>query len=245
VTKTASPEPVAAGGTLTYTITVKNHGPATATGNVMTDDLPAGVSLVSATATQGTCTGEDPVVCQLGNMIDEQEIVVTIVVTVGAADGSITNAAEVESQTGDANQTNNSASVTSTVTSGGGGGDPTEEERRVTINVGHTTVPAKLLKPKRRHRRLVLHGAVIAPNVEECSSRVPVEVHRKKTKGRRAGSWITKAEGMTRVNGTYRFVLAHRRGRYRTFAPEVVLQDGDLICEAAVSKVVRHRHQRR
>ena len=47
VTKSASPDPVASGENFTYTLTVKNNGPGTATGVVVTDTLPSGVTCVS------------------------------------------------------------------------------------------------------------------------------------------------------------------------------------------------------
>ena len=242
VTKTASPEPVTAGGTLTYTITVKNLGTGAASGVVVTDQLPGTVGFVSSSSTQGTCTGETTVTCQIGNMTDGQEVVVTIVVTAGNP-GTITNTAVVSSQSNDPASSNNSSTATSTVVSGGGG-EPGETDRSVTVNDGHTSTTARADVDKRRkqRRKLVLHGAVIAPNQEECSSRVPVEVHKKgKRRGPNAGQWVTKGSGLTRPNGTYRFVLKHKAGRYRAFAPELVLEN-EHVCKAAVSRTLKHLH---
>ncbi len=47
VTKTDSPDPVAAGANLTYTITVQNLGPSTAPNVSLSDTLPAGTTFVS------------------------------------------------------------------------------------------------------------------------------------------------------------------------------------------------------
>jgi uncharacterized repeat protein (TIGR01451 family) len=52
--KAASPNPVVAGQELTYTLTVTNAGPTAASGVQVTDLLPAGLTLVSATPSQGT-----------------------------------------------------------------------------------------------------------------------------------------------------------------------------------------------
>ena len=48
---------VARGGKITYSIQVKNNGPERAGGVVLSDPLPAGTKLVSATTSQGTCAG--------------------------------------------------------------------------------------------------------------------------------------------------------------------------------------------
>src|SRR5438093_1588111 len=50
VSKTDSPDPVAAGGNLTYTLSYSNTGNANATGVVLTDTVPANTTFVSATA---------------------------------------------------------------------------------------------------------------------------------------------------------------------------------------------------
>src|SRR3989441_1056508 len=55
ITKTDNPDPVNAGATLTYTVTVTNGGPSTAANVQVTDNLPAGVTFQSASGTGWTC----------------------------------------------------------------------------------------------------------------------------------------------------------------------------------------------
>src|SRR5207247_1965583 len=55
ITKTDNPDPVNAGATLTYTVTVSNGGPSTAANVQVTDNLPAGVTFQSASGTGWTC----------------------------------------------------------------------------------------------------------------------------------------------------------------------------------------------
>jgi len=55
ITKSDSPDPVRVGSQLTYTIGVVNLGPSPATGVTVTDDLPKGVDLVSASGPSGPC----------------------------------------------------------------------------------------------------------------------------------------------------------------------------------------------
>ncbi|HMC80127.1 MAG TPA: DUF4082 domain-containing protein, partial [Acidimicrobiia bacterium] len=69
ITKTASPDPVLVGSTLTYSLSVSDAGPAGATGVTATDPLPAGVSFVSASASQGSCSqSSGTVTCSLGSL---------------------------------------------------------------------------------------------------------------------------------------------------------------------------------
>ena len=56
VTATDAPDPVAAGATLTYTLSYSNSGNVTATGVVISDTVPANTAFVSATA-GGTLSG--------------------------------------------------------------------------------------------------------------------------------------------------------------------------------------------
>ena len=55
IVKSASAVTVPAGGTVTYTLLVTNDGPSTAPAVVVDDPLPAGVTVVDTSASQGTC----------------------------------------------------------------------------------------------------------------------------------------------------------------------------------------------
>ncbi len=111
---TGSPEPVRVGINLTYSMDVANTGPQDATNVTLTDTLPAGVTFVSATASQGTCTGTSVVTCDLGSLPSPSLVTVTVVVTPNQA-GSIINTASVTATEPDLAPSNNTASFTSTV----------------------------------------------------------------------------------------------------------------------------------
>jgi uncharacterized repeat protein (TIGR01451 family) len=114
ITKSDSPDPVTVGSNLTYTITVKNNGPSGATGVTMTDPLPATVTFVSATPSQGNCTGTATVTCNLGSLSNSASATVTIVVTPTQA-GGISNTASVTGNEADPVASNNSATQPTTV----------------------------------------------------------------------------------------------------------------------------------
>ncbi len=109
ITKTDNADPVVAGqDNLTYTIEVSNAGTADATNVVVTDTLPAGVTLVSTTG-----CAEDPVgipTCTLGNIANGASAQYTVEVSVdaSAAAGSITNTASVAADEDDPDTSNNS-----------------------------------------------------------------------------------------------------------------------------------------
>ena len=118
VTKVDDVDPVTAGETLTYTVTVSNAGPSDAASVVVTDTLPAGVSFVSATPDQGSCAEAAGVVtCALGTIADGGSINVVIVTDVPAtaAPGSLTNNVAVSSTTAVPVAANDSASEDTTV----------------------------------------------------------------------------------------------------------------------------------
>lgn len=93
-----SPDPAVAGGALTYQMAVGNGGPSPATSVVVTDTLPSGVTVRSATASQGSCTGTDTIICNLNTLNNGATASVQIVVDVqlGAAK-TLTNTATVGS----------------------------------------------------------------------------------------------------------------------------------------------------
>lgn len=109
-----SPDPVASGGNLTYSIAVSNSSGLAATGVVLTDTLPAGVNLVSATASQGVCSGTSVVTCNLGTLNPSGSAFVTIVATTGAA-GLISNVAALTTSSFDPNTADNTVTTSTTV----------------------------------------------------------------------------------------------------------------------------------
>ena len=114
VTKSDSSDPILIGSNLTYTFTISNEGPSDATGVRLTDTLPEGVTFVSSTPSQGSCSGTSTVVCSLGNIRIGDGATVSIVVTPVVV-GTITNTAIVSGNEGDRSKRNNSASETTTV----------------------------------------------------------------------------------------------------------------------------------
>jgi uncharacterized repeat protein (TIGR01451 family) len=110
VTKTDSPDPAYVGQNLTYTVTVTNNGPNDATGAIVTDSLPAGVTFVNATASQGYASQNGGIVTwNIGNLTNGQNAGMEIVV-IPTAEGTIINTAETSSQVPDPNTGNNQAS---------------------------------------------------------------------------------------------------------------------------------------
>lgn len=84
-----SPDPVRAGNNLTYTVTVTNDGPQTATEVAFKNPISPDVDLISATTSQGTCkTIEATVYCSLNSLAAGSSATVTLVVqpTEGTAD---------------------------------------------------------------------------------------------------------------------------------------------------------------
>lgn len=107
ITKSDSPDPVTANQNLTYTIQVANAGPANATNVQITDDLPAGVNFVSATA--GCSEASGTVTCNAGHLVNGQSKQHQIVVQPTQA-GQITNTAQVSSDEPDSAGADNSDS---------------------------------------------------------------------------------------------------------------------------------------
>lgn len=126
VTKTDAKDPVQPGATIAYTITVTNAGPDTAVNTVVTDRLPKGTTFVSATASKGTCAVKGTTVtCTLGDLTKGgayDTATVNLLVKAPSTGGTLTNTADVASDTKDPNKANDSATQTTVVAGGNGGG---------------------------------------------------------------------------------------------------------------------------
>jgi uncharacterized repeat protein (TIGR01451 family) len=121
ITKADSPDPVRVGGQLTYAIGVEDLGPAPATGVTVTDNLPKGVGLVSATGPSGACaTQGGKVTCAIGSLTPTavkyggSPATVTIVVT-PLNTGTIRNTATVKGDQKDPVNANNKATAATRV----------------------------------------------------------------------------------------------------------------------------------
>jgi uncharacterized repeat protein (TIGR01451 family) len=120
VAKADDPDPVSAGEALTYTLTVTNSGPSDATGVIVTDDLPDDATRLSATPSQGTCSGFDPVVCNVGPLASGANASVSLLVSVTSPlpNGTVlTNIVTVEGNETDPDPGNDSAQAETTVQS--------------------------------------------------------------------------------------------------------------------------------
>lgn len=115
LTMTAVPDPVLVGGNLTYTLSITNRGPLTATNVVVTNILPTNVTFVSVTNSQGSATTNGgKIVSSLGNLASNAFATVTIKV-IPTNSAYITNTATVSSTTADPNSANNAASTITAV----------------------------------------------------------------------------------------------------------------------------------
>jgi uncharacterized repeat protein (TIGR01451 family) len=115
IAMTDAPDPVTANNNLTYSITVTNAGPDAAASTTVTDVLPAGVSFVSSTPSQGSCSGTSTVTCNLGTIANAGSATVSLVVLPINGNASLSNTATVTSAASDSALGNNSASATTAV----------------------------------------------------------------------------------------------------------------------------------
>ncbi len=98
------------GETVTFTVTATNNGPSAASGVQLSDGVPAGLALVSATPSQGTYTPATGV-WDIGALAVKAQATLTLVVQVEQA-GLIRNVAtKIAGDQFDPNTSNNSSGV--------------------------------------------------------------------------------------------------------------------------------------
>ncbi|HET6505589.1 MAG TPA: isopeptide-forming domain-containing fimbrial protein [Baekduia sp.] len=115
VTKAAAPAAILKNGQTTFTMVVHNAGPSVARSVTLTDPMPAGLTVVSASGT-GCAVAADTVTCALGDLGVGADATVTVVAK-GIDNGTWTNTATV-------------ATITSQPA---GGGDPDSADASVVV----------------------------------------------------------------------------------------------------------------
>lgn len=115
ITKSDSPDPVIVDNPLTYSLLVTNHGPDPASGIVVQDMLPAGVTFVEASSSQGAVVELNGVVTAELDALDAGESATVTITVIPHELGTITNTATVEALQNETNPENNTAVQVTTV----------------------------------------------------------------------------------------------------------------------------------
>ncbi len=115
VTLTDSPDPVPAGGKLTYTAKVTNSGPDASTGTTLTDTIPSGTTFSSVKPGSKCGFSAGAVTCSLGSIPAGSTSTVTITV-VASVIGPLSNTVGVSATSTDPDSADLTATTSTTVT---------------------------------------------------------------------------------------------------------------------------------
>jgi len=113
-----TPDPVRTNGVVNYTITVVNHGPAAATGVVLTNVLPAGATFITVSGPGNYTLNGNVLIGNLGNIAMNASAVVTVTMRAPGVSTQLTFDSTVAAGTADLNPNNNHASIKTSVTEG-------------------------------------------------------------------------------------------------------------------------------
>lgn len=196
LTKSASAASIYANESVTYTLGVTNAGPSNAAGVTVSDPLPAGLTYVSATPSQGSCSYSAPTVtCSLGTVNNGAAASVAIVAT-GAVVGSHTNTASVAMSGTDPTPANDSASVATTVL----------QIRTADLGVSKSGLPASVAPAASVvYTVVVTNGGPDTANAVTLSDPIPAGmswVSTATTQGSCSGSAIVSCSIGTLANGS-------------------------------------------
>ncbi|MDW8425437.1 MAG: DUF11 domain-containing protein [Meiothermus sp.] len=223
LTKTVQPARIELGQNATYTLTVRNSGPDAATNVVLTDRLPAGLELVSATP--AASRDGNTLSWNLGSLASGESKSVSVVVR-GQVAGTRTNQASVGSSERDRDPTNNQAQASlEVVAPPPPPPPPAPPEPRADLSLSKTVNPAQARVGDRVTYTLTLvnNGPDAATNVV-LSDTLP------------AGLGSVVAEGATLSNNTLTWTLPSLPGgARRSFTVQATAtQAGTLVNSAEV-----------
>jgi uncharacterized repeat protein (TIGR01451 family) len=168
VAKTASPNPAIVSTSLTYRIVVTNKGPSPASNTTLRDTLPAGVTFVSSSPTQGSCSGTTTVTCNFGSLAMGSSAIASIVVTPQST-AQLSNTASASATESDPDLSDNSATIVTQVTTQSSGPSMLDPNLSVHTVISGLSQPTSMalfgdgffvLEKNTGKVQLVLNGAV-------------------------------------------------------------------------------------
>jgi uncharacterized repeat protein (TIGR01451 family) len=115
IVKRVDDKVIALGKPLTYTLTIANFGPATATGLTVTDTPASKMRFISVSTASGTCVHHVPMMCELGPLPADAQATITVRAVPTVAGTAVNDAHVTSSQTTMARDAVTSATATTRV----------------------------------------------------------------------------------------------------------------------------------